>query len=157
MEHTDLNIIRGGFRKRKMPLTADYRPLYKIGLILMILKIASNGKKASLNKLHFLIYALKSSNNRAFIRNAFETDNILEIVSWGVEPALNKALVFAEADKLIEMKDDRYSLTEKGEMFAKLIETDKELFREEKEFLLFIGKKKVTEGFITTLTNKIAG
>jgi len=149
--------IRSGFRTRKMPLIADYRPLYKVGLILIILRMASNGGKASLNKLHFVIYALKSYSNRDFIKNILEHDNTLAIVCWGVEPALNRALVLAESDHLLRMKDDKYFLTEKGEAFAKLIEKDKELFIAEKEFLTFIGKKKVTEAYISKLTNKISG
>lgn len=148
-------IIKGGFRDRKMPLSADYRPLYKIGLVILTLKIASTGSRSSLNKLHFMMYALKSSWNRSFIRSAIEADDISPIISWGVEPALNKALMFAVAEGFIEIDGDRYALTSVGDTFAKMMIKDNGLFTEEKDFLTFIGKRKVTEAFMLNLTNKI--
>lgn len=156
MSKAKIEQIKGGFRARQMPLSADYRPLYKIAHVLLILSIASSGGKSSLNKLHFLINALKSSANRLFVQTAFELDDRSAFVSWGVEPALNRALMFAIAEGFITMKDDKYSLTEFGKTFSKQLIKDKEMFVEEKAFLEFVGKKRVTEGFITELTKQIS-
>jgi hypothetical protein len=150
------DIIKGGFRKRKLPLSADYRPLYKIGIIVLILKMVSAGGKSSLNKLHFFIWALKSTRNMQFMRIILESNDSSSIVSWGVEPALNKALQFGIAEGLMSMHDDKYLLTEQGIAFAKKIEKDKDVLINEKEFLLFVGKRKVTEGFINDLTSKMS-
>lgn len=148
--------ILGGFRKRNLPLNADYRPMYKIGLIVMILRIVSTGNKSSLSKLHFFIWALKSQRNMEFIQTILNSEDTSQIMSWGVEPALNKALLFGIAEELFILNEDKYALTKKGHDLGKKIEDDKELFIKEKSFLTSTGKKKVTEAFITQLTKKLS-
>ncbi len=44
------------FTKRAIPIPPDYRPLYKIGHILIILAISSRAGKSSLMRLHFLCW-----------------------------------------------------------------------------------------------------
>lgn len=149
-------IILGGFRKRRMPLIPDYRPMYKIGLLVCVLKIVSGGGKSSLNKLHFFIWALKSKRNMDFITMLLETNDSSNLITWGVEPALNKALSLGVAEDLFVLKDDKYTLTSKGDDFYKEIKKDKELFADEKRFLEGIGKRMVTEDFIKTLTTKFS-
>ena len=90
-----------------MPLNADYRPMYKIGLIIIILQKVTIGNKSSLNKLHFFIWALKSTKNMEFIKSVIESGNTSEIITWGVEPALNKALNFGVYEELFVLKDDK--------------------------------------------------
>lgn len=146
--------IKGSFRERAIPLSPDYRPLYKIGLIVLILDIACRGNKSSLNKLHLLIWALKSETNMAYVRMAFIMKDTSKIISWAVEPALNKALKYAVAEGLITMYEDKYQLTEKGVSFGKKLKKDSEIFTREKLFLTYIGKQKVTEDFINKLTEQ---
>lgn len=148
--------IFGGFRKRHLPLNADYRPMYKIGLILCILEKVCIGNKSSLNKMHFFIWALKSDKNREFIQTFLDKGDSSGIITWGVEPALNKALGFCLAEELVILPDDKYILTPKGEQFVRSIEKDHELFKEELLFLNNVGKKKVTESFINQLTLQLA-
>lgn len=144
--------IKGAFRKRRMPISADYRPMYKIGLIVLILKIASTGNKSSLNKLHFLIWALKSEKNRTFIKDILDRTDYTKIIAWGVEPALNKALTIGVAEGLFFLENNKYALTQKGKDFSKSILKEIELFKDEKEFLEWVGKRGVTETLITQLT-----
>jgi len=151
MEH---KIVKGGFRKRDLPLSPDYRPMYKMGLIVLILALASRENKSSLNKLHLLIWSLKSEKNMAFIRMAFMSKDNSKIISWGVEPALNKALLYAVAEDLLSLSTDKYQLTKKGIAFSKLIANNDQLFTTEKHFLNYIGKQKVTEEYINKLTEK---
>lgn len=141
-----------GFRKRSLPIIADYRPLYKIGLITLILKLVCNGNKASLNKLHFFVWALKSERNINQIRRLISKDENYSMLSWGVEPALNKALGFGVAEGLFGLKGDKYTLSSSGLLFYEKIKTDKELFVIEIDFLSEIGKRSVNEDFIKNLT-----
>lgn len=150
-----IDTILGGFRRRRLPINADYRPMYKIGLIVCILSKVCIGNKSSLNKLHFFIWALKSTKNREFIRDLLSSGQTSGLISWGVEPALNKALGFCLAEELISLPDDKYVLTEKGEEFLKQIDKDEELFVDEKAFLNHIGKRGVPETFINQLTLKL--
>lgn len=148
-----MEIIKGGFRRRESPLSSDYRPTYKIGIIILILSLACRGGKASLSKLHFLIWALKSEKNMAFIRRLFMSNDINKMLSWGVEPALNKALHIAHAEGLIDLVKDKYSLTKKGRDLYSYINKDDDLFSKEKRFLTYVGKQKVTEEYINYITN----
>ena len=145
-------IIKGGFRRRDFPLSADYRPMYKIGLLILILELVCRGRKSSLNKLHFIIWALKSEKNMAFVRLVIMSKDMNKMVTWGVEPALNKALNIAYAEGLIALAKDKYSLTEKGVELYKKINADSALYNKEKAFLSYIGKQKVTEDYINTIT-----
>jgi hypothetical protein len=149
--------FRTAFRKRHFPVPADYRTVYKMGLILLVLDKASSGTKASLSKLHFLIWALKSRRNREFIRGILQSGDTSNVVSWGIEPALNKALQFAIAEGLIDFASDRYRLAEKGKVWLKEIKADKSLLSEEKVFLQEIGKQNVSEIFVNNLINKLSG
>ena len=145
-------IFLGGFRKRSLPLNADYRPLYKIGIIVLILKMVCNGNKSSLSKMHFFIWALKSKANIDLVKFVIDSEDTSSIVSWGVEPALNKALVFGIAEGIFDYNGDKYKLTEKGiELFNK-INLEGDLFIEEKKFLAYTGKQKISETLINKLT-----
>lgn len=106
--------------------------------------------------MHFFIWALKSDKNREFIQTFLDKGDSSGIITWGVEPALNKALGFCLAEELVILPDDKYILTPKGEQFVRSIEKDHELFKEELLFLNNVGKKKVTESFINQLTLQLA-
>ena len=101
-----------------------------------------------------MIWTLKSSRNISFVKQILESGDASAIVTWGVEPALNRALLYASAEGLISYYDDKYVLTDAGNNFAKEIAKDKELFIDEKLFLEFVGKRKVTESFLNNLTNR---
>ena len=139
-----------------MPLSVDYRPMYKLGLIAVILKKVCIGNKSSLNKLHFFVWALKSKKNMDFIKSVLDAGNENSILSWGVEPALNKALSLGVAEGLFLFEDTKYILTKAGEELTKKIEIDSDLLVEEKEFLNSIGKRKASEAFIHQLTLKLS-
>ena len=148
-------VIRAGFRKRKLPLIADFRPLYRISLIALVLNIVSRNNQASLNKLHFFSWALKSQKNMDYVNDLVNDKNKDTLVSWGIEPALNIALRIATAEELVELAKGKYRLTTYGEKFAKNILADDDLFQVEKQFLLSIGKKNGTEQIISKLTQKL--
>lgn len=150
-----VDAILGGFRKRRLPINTDYRPMYKIGLIVSILDKVCIGNKSSLNKLHFFIWSLKSEKNRELIKTFLDSNDATAIISWGAEPALNKALSFCIAEELLSLISDRYVLTLKGKELAKKINKDEQLLTDEKVFLNQIGKNRVTEDFINKLTQKL--
>lgn len=73
----------GGFRSRRSPLDPDYRPMYKIGLVVCILKLAARGGRGSLNKLHFFVWALKSEKNMSIVKDVVESGQSGNLVAWG--------------------------------------------------------------------------
>jgi len=151
----DVRIKNLSFTKRPISIPADYRPMYKIAKIVLILKNCCRSECSDLLKSHLFSWALKSQRNmdklKEYVTNNFTT----EFSVWGIEPALNRALQFAVAEKICELVDGKkYQLTEKGNKFFDLINKDDELFVEEKAFLKFIGKNKITDKRLQTMSKQ---
>jgi hypothetical protein len=150
-----LSIAKLSFTKRPIPLPAEYRPMYKIALIVMVLKNCCRGEKATLLKLHLFSWALTSEKNMQELREYVSTNFQTEFSVWGIEPALNRALQLAIADNICEVIDGKsYKLTEKGLKFYEMINSDNDLFAVEKIFLKFIGKSHITDSRINAMTKQ---
>ncbi len=149
----ELSIKKLSFTKRPISLPAEYRPMYKIALIVMTLKICCRGETSSLLKLHLFSWALTTQNNmnelREYVKNNYKTDFSV----WGIEPALNRALQLAVAENICDIVNGKnYKLTERGNSFFEKINADNELFEIEKAFLSFIGKNSFTDNRINSMT-----
>ena len=106
-------------------------------------------------KLHLFSWALTSDKNliklREYVTSNFQSDFSV----WGIEPALNRALQLAIAENICEVINGKnYKLTEKGFKFYEMINSDKELFNNEKTFLNFIGKTKITDSRIDVMSKQ---
>ncbi len=129
------------FTERATPLYPNYRPMYKVSQILLILHYNGYAGKASLLKLHLFSWALKSDKNLEDLK-LFVTSNYQnKLHFFGIESTLNRALNLAYAEKLVDFKNGSYSLLDKGKEFAKSLDIDDELFVNEKSVLQLIGKK----------------
>ena len=147
--------IKLSFRQRPIPIPAEYRPIYKIGLIVLILKICGHAEKASLLKLHLLSWATLSKGNmqglEGYVKSGYQDDFSV----WGIEPALNRALQYAGAERICGMDSDgNYILLEKGQRFYQMISADPDLFATEKAFFAFLGKKKITDNHLLKLSKR---
>jgi hypothetical protein len=150
-----INIKKISFSQRPYPIPADYRPMYKIGLIVMILKICCRGETSGLLKLHLLSWALASDKNLGKLKEHITTNFQTDFSVWGIEPALNRALQYAIASNICEVVSGKnYKLTDKGSKFYKMINADKDLFDKEKSFLEFVGKNKITDSRINSMSKK---
>ena len=151
----ELLIKKLSFTKRPIPLPAEYRPMYKIALIVMILKICCRGESSNLLKLHLFSWALASEKNMKELRDYVTSNFKTDFSVWGIEPALNRALQLAVAENICEIVNGKnYKLTEKGNKFFEMIKADAELFDIEKTFLSLIGKNTITDSRITSMTQK---
>ncbi len=155
MEEQDLIIRKLSFTQRPIPIPADYRPMYKIALLVLILRLCCRAETSNLLKLHLFSWALSSDTNtlklREFVTSNFKSDFSV----WGIEPALNRALQLAIAENICEVVSGKnYRLTEKGFRFYEMIIADNELFDKEKTFLNFIGKSKITDSRINAMSNQ---
>lgn len=155
MEEQELIIKKLSFTQRPIPIPADYRPMYKIALVVLILRICCRAETSTLLKLHLFSWALASDKNlfrlREYVTSNFQSDFSV----WGIEPALNRALQLAIAENICEVVNGKkYKLTEKGFKFYEMISEDSELFEKEKSFLNFIGKSKITDKRIDAMSNQ---
>ena len=152
---TDLQIKKLSFLKRPIPIPAEYRPMYKIAMLVLILKICCRGEKSNLLKLHLFSWALSSENNMNKLKNYIESNFQTEMSVWGIEPALNRGLQLAIADGICQIIDGKsYKLTEKGIKFYNMLKEDKDLFDIEKKFLEFVGKSQITDSRISSMTKQ---
>lgn len=151
----ELLIKKLSFSKRPIPLPAEYRPMYKIALIVMTLKYCCRGESSNLLKLHLFSWSLASEKNMKELRDFVTSNYKTDFSVWGIEPALNRALQLAVAENICDIVGGKnYKLTEKGNKFFEMINADKELFEIEKTFLSFIGKSRITDSRITAMTQK---
>lgn len=151
----ELLIKKLSFTKRPIPLPAEYRPMYKFALIVMILKNCCRVETSNLLKLHLFSWALASGKNMKELRDYVTSNFKTDFSVWGIEPALNRALQLAVAENICEVINGKnYKLTEKGSKFYKMIVSDTELFDSEKSFLIFIGKNSITDSRINAMTQK---
>ncbi len=129
------------FEPKPIPIFPNYRPMYRVGQILLILHFNSIASKASLLKLHLFSWALNQDKNlqvlQQFVISKFKT----RLQYFGIEPSLNRALNYGIAEGLIHFDGSKYQISEKGLKFLKLILEDEELFQNEKAVLQTIGKK----------------
>ncbi len=155
MKENELILKKLSFTQRPIPIPADYRPMYKIALLVLILRLCCRSETSNLLKLHLFSWALTSDKNlmklREYVTSNFQTDFSV----WGIEPALNRALQLAIAENICEVVNGKnYKLTEKGFKFYEMINSDKELFNNEKIFLNFIGKIKITDSRIDAMSKQ---
>lgn len=140
------------FNKRPISISPEYRPMYRVAQIVMILKVASTKNTASLLKLHFFSWAMRSKKNMEEALQLVSTNpstyNFPKL--WSVEPSLNRALTYVVAEGLVNIEKGKYHLNNKGELLFKSIEKDDNLFMDEKQFLNTV-KKKISDSRLQRL------
>lgn len=139
------------FHRKPMPLMAEHRPIYKITQILLVLYLASRGNKSSLIRLHLFSWVLKDEKRKQILLESLKQDKILFGV-WGVDPAVNIALQYAEAEGLIEKAGLSYRLTLKGAGYASKID-DGIAFKDDYFFLKSLGIK-ITEKMVGNIVEE---
>lgn len=150
-----LVIRKVSFRERPITLPADYRPMYKIAMITMVLKLCCRAERASLLKLHLFSWCLTSEKRMKQLMAVVQRDFAGDSIMWGIEPALNRALLISVAEGIcLHGERGTYVLGERGKTLYDLIAAEKELFEVEKAFLQSLGKNRITDTRIAALSNQ---
>ncbi len=126
------------FIRRPTPIYPEYRPLYKIVQLLMVLQISSIGAKSRIVRLQLFNWVLKDDKRKSALANAIQNGS-LHLDSWGIDPSLNVAIQFGVAEELLSLKKDVVSILPKGRKLLDEAEK-KKLMHSDKEYLLTIGK-----------------
>jgi len=131
------------FKIEPMSIPAEMRPLHKIGLILLFLKLNSTASTSSILKIQFLNWVLKSKDLKARLineTNGKESTYELSVVHH--DPAVNRAVQYAIAENLISLeKTGKIKLTDSGLNIADKMIADEGIFIEEKGYLKKLGKR----------------
>jgi len=136
------------FTIKPAPVIVEHRPLYKIGQLLLVLRISSRGGKSSLARLQLFNWALKRQERSQLLEVAAEAGQ-LRVNGWGFDPAVPIALRFAIADGLIADAPTGYVLTTAGETFSQAI-LAAGLFQSDLVILQKISKK-ITEAMVNNV------
>ncbi len=139
------------FHRKPMPLMAEHRPIYKITQILLMLHLSSRGKRSSLIRLHLFSWALKDERRKAMLLESANQNKILFGV-WGVDPAVNISLQYAEAEGLIDKSGLSFKLTQYGVKYISKIDSDM-VFKDDYLFLESLGLR-ITEGMVENIVRE---
>jgi hypothetical protein len=132
------------FQKRPTPLSPQYRVIWGLSILVLILEIGSKAQTSPLTRLHLLNWAIRSSENRERMSQLIENRSspVAEFIKY--DPGFTRAIEYAIADGLVEIKNNAtnkpISLTAKGKKFAKEIIATNNCLEEEKNFLKQKGK-----------------
>ena len=131
------------FSPRPQPLPASLRPLYRIALITLVLKTNCQRNTASMLKLQFFNWLLKSSSLQEVIEDRLTHQSVFTLELIHLDPMVNLALKYAIADDLISVTNNsKYKLTERGNKFAdRILQDEQSVMEVEREFLVRIGKR----------------
>ena len=131
------------FKIEPMSIPAELRPLHKIGLILLFLRLNSTSSTSSILKIQFLNWVLKSKDLKTRLIN--ETDGKESTYELSVvhhDPTVNRAVQYAIAENLISIeKTGKIKLTDSGLSVADKMIADEEIFLQEKDYLKKLGKR----------------
>lgn len=136
------------FSRKRVPISPELRPMYKISQIILVLYVSSTKQTASLLKLQLFNWGLQTEKRYKRLLQLKET-NHFPIINF--DPFLNRALNYGIAMGIFSFneKNGKFSLTEKGKILAENI-IKEEVFLDEKEFLKKI-KKSLSDTYILKL------
>lgn len=136
------------FRRKRVPISPELRPMYRISQIILVLYLSSTKQTASLLKLQLFNWSFQNEGRYERLLNLKDTKDF-PIICF--DPFLNRALNYGVAMGVFVFNDGtgKFSLTDQGEVFAKKI-LDEDVFVEEKNFLKSI-KKSLSDTYILSL------
>jgi len=131
------------FESKAQPVSASLRPIYRIALICFVLKNNCRANTASLFKLQFFNWLIKSPVLQQNILKDAGLEKVFTLDLIHLDPMVNLALRYAFADDLVTItRNAKYKLTEKGLSFADRIQREgSAVLTSEKGVLLKIGKQ----------------
>jgi len=131
-----------------MPILAEYRPMYKITQVLLILYLSSRGSKSSLIRLHLISWSMKDERRKTILLESANKQKV-HFGVWGVDPSVNFALQYSVAEGLVEMDKTSYKLTSKGIEFIRNIKSN-DVLDGDYNFLSSLGNR-ITENMVKSI------
>lgn len=128
------------FKRRPVSQVIDYRPIWKIGQILLIVRDGSSKSGCSLLKLHLFSWTFQGYKNRNKLRKWISSDFDSTMTIWTLSPHVNRAIAFGIGEKLLKEDKGKYTLTQKGIKYLNKIDTIDDAYITEKKVLNQYGK-----------------
>lgn len=142
------------FSKKKAPIPADMRPIWRISIIVMLLKLHGRARRMNENKIHFMVSIIRDNEKWEIFKSVIKENEFPYDLAIRFDPSVNRALLFAESEGLIKyFKGKSIELTDKGDSYAEKILDDDEIFILEKAFLKNFKKNDFSENVINSILN----
>lgn len=136
------SVTKINFIKRPIPVPYNYRIMYKIAQIVIIIGLCCRRGGCSLIKLHLVSWGLNSKKEMDNLSQFANTDKVTTSQYIRFDPALNRGVAFAIAENIIiQQPNGKYKISEKGFKFFTEIMNDQELLTIEKSYLNSISSK----------------
>lgn len=130
------------FSQKKISIPTDLRPMYKISLILMMLKINGYSKKLSYLQIQYLNWVIKHKEK---IEKLNLSNDELPFDNIRLDPFIDIAIEYSIGENLIKLtKQGKLELSIKAEAFINKIIKEK-LLKDEYTILKDIGSRKITD------------
>lgn len=138
------------FRQSGTPVEPEFRPLWRISLIALILLKLSAGNKAGAKKIQALSSVISSHEKRKSY--SAEIQDLFTSVNVRFDPLIDRAIDMGLGEGIFELEPSKsVKLSTKGMVFAKAIDADNEVFVKEKEFMQNFSKSFFTDAIIEKL------
>ncbi|MND23956.1 hypothetical protein D3C80_143690 [compost metagenome] len=138
------------FRQTGTPVEPEFRPLWRLSLIALILLRLSSGNKAGAKKIQALSSIISSNEKRK--NYSSEAQDLFTSVNVRFDPLVDRAIDMGLGEGVFELEPSKsVKLSDKGMAFAKAIDTDKEVFVKEKEFMKKFSKSFFTDAVVDKL------
>lgn len=134
----------------------QYRLSFKISLASLILGLACGKSGCSLTKLHLIMIAMYSEEERNNLLN-YANGEATHFLILRYDPTINKTVDFMLAEKIIyQQGNELFRLTKAGKKFLDEIMNDEILLINEKDFLRKLSNK-LNEKIIDDLKRRLMG
>jgi hypothetical protein len=127
------------FTLRAHPIPGDLRPEWRIPILLLIVLRVGRGAALSLKKAHLVNWAVRTKQAQETLLRMIEGDRRLDDIPVRFDPALNRAIDFAVAERLLDVDAKTtgsiLSLSDSGKALARTIYDQEDVFITERHFL----------------------
>lgn len=139
------------FARRPTAVPGDLRPLWRMNLVVLLLRKCCRSNRSSFARLHVLSWACLSEENRSTLLRVLNKTEDFDALVVRVEPSLNRAVDYAIGEGLLRrVGGDKFELTPHGVTSADELSALEDCLVPEKEFMTQLGKR-VTETLVNEL------
>lgn len=143
--------VRFSFNRRPISIPGDLRPIWRIGLLTILMTQCCRQQRSSLTRLHVLSWAIRSKENYEDMLDLISGDLSPDSLIVRFDPAVNRAIDFAIGEGVMARVDgSRIELTALGKQFAQEIFDDINVYATEK-LLAASLKQKVSETLVDSI------
>lgn len=128
------------FKDRGTVIPSDRRPVWRMTLVVCLLRHCSRGQKSSLVRLHILDWAMRNTEGRQQLMAFIDGEIMLRYICVRYDPALLRAVLIGEAEQILKIVGKSVKLLSVGQTLAREVEKSKTILTRELEFMKVLGK-----------------